>query len=141
MSHKSASPARGRTDEGGDGERTEESATGPVPEIIRRMATLGLSGFFMTESAIRRALGDTVPKEWVEFATEQSDRTRTEVIDRIAQEMGRQLADTDPVDLLSQFLSGHTIEIEAKLRITRRREEDDDDGSPRVRTRFEVEQG
>lgn len=138
MSRKSASSARGREPDGTGDERAEASASGPVPEMIRRMATLGLSGFFMTESAIRRAFGDTVPREWIDFASEQSDRTRAEVIDRIAQEMGRQLADTDPAELLSRFLSGHTIEIEAKLRIKPRADDDDDD-APRVRTRFEVE--
>ena len=139
MSRKSESTAPSDDAEPEAGERDDASSNGPVPEIIRRMATLGLSGFFMTEGAIRRAFGDTVPREWVDFASEQSDRTRTEVIDRIAQEMGRQLAETDPAELLSQFLGGHTIEIEAKLRITRRDDDEDDDGAPRFRTRFEVE--
>lgn len=125
--------AAGRADAPPD---RETQPTGPVPEMIRRMATLGLSGFFMTEGAIRKAFGDTIPQDWLDFASEQSERTRKDVIDRLAQEMTRQLADTDPAELLSKFLSGHTIEIEAKLRLTPRK--DNDDG-PGLRTRFEVE--
>ena len=134
MSRKPASTAETETETEAEMDRTDETGPGPVPDMIRRMATLGLSGFFMTESAIRRAFGETVPKEWVDFASEQSDRTRSEVIERIATEMGRQLAETDPAELLSKFFAGHTIEIEAKLRV--RQSEDDGDDTPRVRTRF-----
>lgn len=119
-----------------DNAESAEANAGAVPDMIRRMASIGLSGFFMTEGAIRRAFGDTVPQEWIDFANEQSERTRDEVIDRITEEIRRQFADTDPAELMSKFLSGHTIEIEAKLRLTPR---DDDDDGPGVRTRFEVE--
>jgi len=128
--------AAGEHPSSSDDPESDETAAGPVPDMIRRMASIGLSGFFMTEGAIRRAFGDAVPQEWLDFANEQSERTRTEVIDRITQEMGRQLADTDPAELMSKFLSGHTIEIQAKLRLTPR---DDDDDGPGVKTRFEVE--
>ncbi len=140
MSRKPASPFGADAEARDDAEPDDETASGAVPDMIRRMATLGLSGFFMTESAIRRAFGDTVPREWVDFATEQSDRTRTEVIERIANEMGRQLAETDPAELLSSFLAGHTIEIEAKVRVKPREADDEEDGDgPSVRTRFKLE--
>jgi hypothetical protein len=137
MSRKQASSYRGRAPDPDldDAPEDERAAAGPVPEIIRRMATLGLSGFFMTESAIRRAFGETVPKEWIDFANEQSERTRSEVIDRVIQEMSAQLADTDPVELMSKFLEGHTIEIEAKLRVSPRT----DDETPGIRTRFKLD--
>ena len=35
-----------------------------IPELMRRAIALGLTGFFTTEEAVRRALGDTVPKDW-----------------------------------------------------------------------------
>lgn len=135
MSRKHAEAASRRTANGVEHEQ-DAPPSGPVPDMIRRMATLGLSGFFMTEGAIRKAFGETVPQDWIDFANDQSERTRKDVIDRIAEEMGRQLAGTDPAELLSNFLSGHTIEIEAKLRLTPRTEDDD---GPGVRTRFKVE--
>jgi hypothetical protein len=135
MSRKQAASSQSRATDRIEDD-AESEASGPVPEIIRRMATLGLTGFFMTEGAIRRAFGETVPQEWIDFANDQSERTRTEVIDRVVAEMSRQMAETDPAELMSKFLSGHTIEIEAKLRITPRA---DDDESPRVRTRFRTE--
>src|SRR5690606_32266264 len=40
---------------------------GRVPDLLRRVVGLGFSGFFMTEEVVRRALGETLPREWVEF--------------------------------------------------------------------------
>ena len=103
----------------------ERPAPSGVEELIRRMAALGMSGFFTTESAIRRAFGDTVPQDWVDFATDQSDRTRSEVIDRMAEEVGKQLAETDLAELMSRFISGHTVEVTAKIKLTPNDDEDD----------------
>ena len=43
----------------------DEAAAGaraPVlPELVRRALSMGLSGFFLSEETIRKALGETVP--------------------------------------------------------------------------------
>lgn len=136
MSRRPASTSGTRAMDEPDVDDPREEPPGAVPEMIRRMATLGLTGFFMTEGAIRRAFGETVPQEWVDFANDQSERTRAEVIDRVVAEMTRQLADTDPAEFVSQFLSGHTIEIEAKFKISPRSKDDD---GPSIRTRFKAD--
>jgi hypothetical protein len=102
---------------------------GGVPEIIRRFAALGLSGFFTTESALRRALGDTVPKEWVDFAADQSERTREELLDRMSSEFGRVLASIDLVRMAEELLENRTVEIEMKIRLGAK----EDDGPPKKR--------
>lgn len=106
-----------------DGDRSEreieDDATAPggaVPEMIRRAMAMGLSGFFMTEGAIRRALGDTVPKDWVDFAASQSERTRSELIDRLGDELGQVLQNLDVEQLFEELLAGRTIEIDARIR-------------------------
>ena len=85
--------------------------------MIRRLAAVGLSGFFTTESALRRAVGETMPQDWVDFVSEQSDRGRQELFDRLAREMGRILEDMDLEELLENLVTDRTIEIEAKVRI------------------------
>jgi hypothetical protein len=45
-----------------DSENEDAEGQPVVQELIRRMANLGLSSFFTTESAVRKALGETVPK-------------------------------------------------------------------------------
>jgi hypothetical protein len=94
-----------------------EEPSGPLGDLIRRFTALGLSSFFTTESAIRKAFGDTVPQEWVDFITDQGERGRQELFDRLAAEAGRVLERVDLEELLENLLTGRTIEIEAKVRI------------------------
>lgn len=116
-----------RRDPVGSSSRTGPSseAPGPVADWVRRFTALGLSGFFSTEGAIRKAFGDTVPQDWVDFLTEQSDRGRQELFDRLAGEVGRVLENMDPEDVLDRLLTGRSIEIEAKVRIGPRQGEGD----------------
>jgi len=96
-----------------------EPGDGPfaVPDLIRRFATLGLSGFFTTEGALRRAFGDSVPQDWIDFAAAQGERTRNEMLDRVVKEFSKKLEEIDLREVIDEMLDGHTIEIEAKIRV------------------------
>ena len=108
----------------------ENGARGGIPELLRRGLTMGFSGLFMTEEAVRRAFGDTVPRDWVDFATEQSTRTRSEFLERLSGEIARSLEAIDLADVLDSLLSGRTIEVRAEIRL---RERDADDDAEPVR--------
>jgi len=88
-----------------------------IPEMMRRLVAAGLSGFFLTEEAFRKALGDTVPKDWSDFASEQSERTRSELLDRLSSEIGRALENVDVGAVLSDLLAGSTVEVKAEIRL------------------------
>jgi hypothetical protein len=88
-----------------------------VPDLLRRVIGLGFSGLFMTEEVLRKALGDTLPKEWVEFAIEQSERTRRELVERVASEIGRLVDGVDPAELLERLVRGHELEVTARVRL------------------------
>jgi hypothetical protein len=103
-------------------ERDETAKAGVLPDLFRKMMAAGFSGLFTTEAAIRSALGDSVPREWVDFVAEQSERTRAEMAQRLAQEFGRVLERVDLVELAEQLLEGRTIEVKAELRLGPRRE-------------------
>jgi hypothetical protein len=106
-----------------------------MPDLARRALSLGLSGFFTTEETVRKALGDTLPKDWIDFAVEQSARTRQELLERVSTEIGRSLADVDLVDVLSRLLEGRTVEVTARFRLTPA----DDDEPTGVKVRLEGE--
>jgi hypothetical protein len=91
--------------------------SGFLPEILRRGLTLGFTGFFLTEEALRRALGDSVPRDWLEFFVEQSERTRAELLDRLSREFGRVISAFDPVEILRRLLDGQTLEVSARIRL------------------------
>lgn len=93
--------------------------SGILPDLLRRGLTLGFTGFFMTEEALRRALGDSMPRDWLEFMVEQSERTRAELLDRLQREFGRVLQAVDPVEILRRVLDGQTIEVTARVRLVK----------------------
>jgi hypothetical protein len=99
----------GRKDASADG-------GGLLPDLLKRGMTLGLTGFFMTEEALRRALGETAPREMIEFVVAQSEKTRAEFLDRVSREFGRALSAMDPVEVAKRLLEGRTVEISATIR-------------------------
>ncbi len=89
-----------------------------VPEMVRRALSLGLSGFFLTEEAIRKALGDAVPRDWTDFVVNQSERTRKEFLERLSFEIGQSLEKIDISRVLADLLEGRTLEVNAEIRLS-----------------------
>ena len=96
---------------------SEDDKSAFFPELFRRALALGLSGIFTTEEAFRRALGDTLPKDWVDFAVDQSDRTRTEFVNRLAGELARTLESIDLDAVLRRLLTENSLEVKAEIRL------------------------
>ena len=95
---------------------TSDDSSGFLPDLLKRGMSLGLTGFFMTEEALRRALGETAPREMIEFVVAQSEKTRAEFLDRVSREFGKALSAMDPVEVVKRMLEGRTIEISATIR-------------------------
>ncbi len=117
----------------GDDPAAEDADKALLPELVRRALTLGLSGLFSTEEAFRRALGDTVPKDWVDFAVDQSDRTRSELAGRLAEELAHVVENMDLEDLLRRLLVEHRVEIRAELSLVAREPESRSEGRGKKR--------
>lgn len=109
--------AKDRARETGSDAPDEASSGGALPEMVRRMAAVGLSGFFTTEEALRRALGDTIPKDWVDFAAGQSERARRDFSEAVAKEVGRVLEGVDLAEMFGQLFENRTVEITARVRL------------------------
>jgi hypothetical protein len=115
------------------------AGTGPlnaIPELMRRAIAMGLSGFFFTEEAIRKALGEAMPKDLQDFAVDQSRRTRAEFLERLSYEIGRTLENVDVAAVIAQLLEGRTLEVNARIRLR----DDDGRGGPRVRVEVDREE-
>jgi hypothetical protein len=82
------------------------------------VVSLGLSGFFLTEEAIRKALGDAVPRDWTDFVVSQSERTRREFLERLSFEIGQSLENVDLARVLTDLLDGRTLEVKAEIRLS-----------------------
>ena len=89
-------------------------------EAIRRATALGLSGFFLTEEAVRRALTDTVPREWVDYVNRQSDDVRRDMVDRLASEFGIWLRTLDMSEVLQKVLEDYEISAQIDISADRK---------------------
>lgn len=122
----------GGRSKGGSGPAGDVTSGG-IPDFVRRALTAGFSGFFLTGEALREALGDSLPKEWAEFAAEQSARARSEFIERLSVEMGRAVEGIDWTAVLANLLAGHTLEVNARIRLV----EGGDEEPPGLRVKLE----
>jgi hypothetical protein len=109
-------PKRGDPKTSGE-QRRPGALEGVFQEIVRRAATLGFSSLFLTEEAIRNALSDTVPEEWAEYLSGQSSTVRSELIDRVAAEVGAWLRQSDPEELARRIVQAMLEEYEFTLKI------------------------
>ncbi len=104
---------------------------GPVEglfqDLLRRAATIGFGGFFLTEEAIRKALADVVPPDWVQFVVRQSEDARGELIDRLAQEFGSWMRRTDPETFARSVLDDYHFSIQINVSVQPRREAEVED--------------
>ena len=98
-------------------EGEDDGAAGFFPDLLRRGLTLGFTGFFLTEEAVRKALGESVPRDLMDFILSQSERTRAEFLDRISQEFAGALSALDPVEVVKRLLEGRSIEVSATIRL------------------------
>lgn len=110
-------------------DRDEADDQSVVAELARRALSMGLSGLFFTESTIRKAVGDTLPREWSDFAVDQSERTRKEFLDRLTFEIGQALERVDVAAVLAELMRGRTLDINASIRLS----DVDSDSSPSER--------
>ncbi len=98
-------------------EEEDNGVAGFLPDLLRRGLTLGFTGFFLTEEAVRKALGESVPRDLMDFILNQSERTRAEFLDRLSKEFAGALSSLDPVELAKRLLEGRSIEVSAKIRL------------------------
>lgn len=129
MTSEGAGKKRERAPQARGAGASPNDAGGFFPDALRRVLSLGFTGFFLTEEALRKALGDSVPRDVVEFVLDQSQRMRAEFLDRVSKEFGRVLERVDPVEVARRLLEGRTVEVSAQFRLVPERKiEPEDDG-------------
>lgn len=96
-----------------------EGKLGFVPELVKRAAVAGLGALFMTEEGIRSLAGQLkLPKEVLGFIVSQAEKTKDDIGRIVADEVRRFLQSDKLRQEFLKLLSGMTIEIDAKVRLT-----------------------
>jgi hypothetical protein len=112
-------------------EEEDDGVAGFLPDLLRRGLTLGFTGFFLTEEAVRKALGESVPRDLMDFILAQSERTRAEFLERMSKEFARAFSVFEPVELAKQLLEGNSIEVNASIRLVPSNTEEEKGGPKR----------
>jgi hypothetical protein len=84
-------------------------------EAVRRTASVGFSSFFATEDALRRAFNEAVPRDWVDYARDQSADLRAEMIERMSAEFGAWLRTIDMTQIMSKLLADNDFELKIQI--------------------------
>jgi hypothetical protein len=92
-------------------------------EAVRRAAQLGLSTFFTTEEAVRRAFSESVPSDWLDYLNQQGTDLRGELLDRMSREFGEWLRQVDMAQIMSKLLEEHDFELRISVSAQRRGKE------------------
>ena len=69
-----------------------------------------------------------LPKDWSDFAIDQSERTRKEFLERLSFELAQTLEKIDVAAVLNELLEGRTVEVRAEIKLGERPK----DGQQRV---------
>ena len=89
-------------------------------EAVRRAAQLGLSTFFTTEEAVRRAFAESVPSDWIDYLNRQGTDVRGELLERLSREFGEWLQRVDMAQIMSKLLEEHDFEFKISVSAQRR---------------------
>ncbi|MCP4003559.1 MAG: hypothetical protein GY725_05135 [bacterium] len=84
-------------------------------EAVRRAAGVGLSSFFMTEEAVRRAFAEVAPKDWTSFVSQQGEELREQMIARVSKEFGEWLQSANLDELVRGLLDGYEFNVNVSI--------------------------
>ncbi len=94
-----------------------KSIIGRLPDMVKSMIVLSLGGVFMAEETIRKLAGELkLPRDTMQLVVSQAERSRKEMIEAIAREVGRAIRAMELEKLLGRL--GHEFEIEIDARLT-----------------------
>jgi hypothetical protein len=96
--------------------REEESKGGALPEITKKILSLGLGAYFLTEDAIRRAVKEAkLPRDIGRSIAQNASKGKEELFGLVARELSQLLKQMDIQKEVSQFAATHRIKVTAEV--------------------------
>ena len=97
---------------------SQKRRAGSCPTLIRKAVLTGMGALFMTEEGIRSAAGQLkLPKDALAYVIGQADKTRSEVVRVVTQEVRRFLESETLRREVWKLLTGVTNEINATVQL------------------------
>lgn len=95
----------------------DDEERGPLPrDLTKKIITLGLGAYFLTEDTVRRYVKDSkIPRDVGKLITQNATKGKDELYGFIARELSDFLRQMDLQQELDRFLSGHKVRINAEI--------------------------
>ncbi len=91
---------------------------GILPDVFKRAVLTGMGALFMTEEGIRNMVGEMkLPKDALAFLMSQAEKTRSEVVRVMTQEIRRFLESETLRREMVKVLSSVTLEVSAQIKL------------------------
>lgn len=96
-----------------------------ITDIFKKVINTGMSAAFMTEDTVKGILNDLpLPKDVVAGLLENAKSTKTEFVDSVKKELKTYLNKVDVSKEIDRVLEKYDIEVNAKLKFTKKDEEE-----------------
>jgi hypothetical protein len=96
-------------------DRSDETRSG-LPELTRKILSLGLGAYFLGEDAVRRVVKDAkLPRDVVNSVVSNASKGKEELFGYVARELSGFLRQMDVQAELSRFASTHKIRVNAEI--------------------------
>lgn len=92
-------------------------------ELMKKILTVGVGTFFLTEESLRTLISDfKLPKELLAGVVESAHRTKDEFLKTLSKEMMSQVIErVDPVALVQELLTKNEVELKIRLNLKPRK--------------------
>ncbi len=95
-----------------------EDIQSKATEMMKKILTVGVGAFFLTEESLRGLISDIkLPKEILSGILESANKTKTEFLRNLSQEVLSQILEKiNPAELAQEILNKNEIEIKFNLK-------------------------
>lgn len=94
----------------------EDDKSGLPRDLTRKIITLGLGAYFLTEDTVRRYVKDAkIPRDVGKLITQNASKGKEELYGFVARELSGFLKQMDLQQELDRFLGSHKIRINAEV--------------------------
>ena len=121
----------------GSGSGPVEDERGSTRDLTKKILTLGLGAYFLTEDTVRRYVKDAkIPRDIGKTITQNASKGKDELYGFVARELGSFLRQMDLQQELDRFVKSHKIRVSAEIEFLPRGEpaaegaEPDEDAEP-----------
>lgn len=89
---------------------------GGLPDLTKKILTLGLGAYFLTEDTVRRYVKDAkLPRDVAKSITQNAAKGKDELYGFVARELGSFLEKMDVQAELHRFVQNHKIKVSAEI--------------------------